>query len=100
MTPEYKDIEERHRHAMIKQSTTACAVSDLEKYHTALDKALLRYHGLKIGEINKIIRELWVRIPSNICSGPSFVRLLNLLLKDTYLQGTGYYQYSNRIWTR
>jgi DNA repair protein RAD50 len=66
MTPEYKDIEERHRHAMIKQSTTACAVSDLEKYHAALDKALLRYHGLKIGEINKIIRELWVRYLSGI----------------------------------
>jgi DNA repair protein RAD50 len=63
-TPEYKDIEERHRHAMIKQSTTACAVSDLEKYHAALDKALLRYHGLKIGEINKIIRELWVSLPT------------------------------------
>ena len=59
-TPEYKDIDERHRHAMIKQSTTVCAVSDLEKYHAALDKALLRYHGLKIRDINKIIRELWV----------------------------------------
>lgn len=39
--------------------TTNIAVSDLEKYHSALDKALLRYHGIKVQEINKIIRELW-----------------------------------------
>ena len=37
------------------------AVEDLEKYWTALDKALLRYHGQKIGDINRIIRELWQR---------------------------------------
>jgi len=58
-TPEYKDVDRRHRKAMIMHSTTQAAVGDLEKYHAALDKALLRYHGLKIGEINKIIRELW-----------------------------------------
>jgi len=45
---------------MIKYNTTQIAVSDLDKYHGALDKALLRYHGIKIAEINKIIRELWV----------------------------------------
>ena len=35
------------------------AVSDLDLYYNALDKALLRYHGIKIEEINKIIKELW-----------------------------------------
>jgi len=58
-TAEYKNIDDRHRRAMIKHDTTQIAVSDLDKYHKALDRALLRYHGLKIGEINKIIRELW-----------------------------------------
>lgn len=58
-TQEYKDIDERHRRKMIEFETTLIAVSDLEKYHTALDKALLRYHGMKIADINKIIRELW-----------------------------------------
>lgn len=59
-TPEYKDIDLRHRKAMVYFNTTQTAVTDLEKYHAALDKALLRYHGLKLAEINKIIRELWV----------------------------------------
>ena len=43
----------------MKLETTNMAVEDLEKYWTALDKALLRYHGQKIGDINRIIRELW-----------------------------------------
>jgi len=59
-TEEYKDIDERHRVRMIEHETTVIAVSDLEKYHRALDKALLRYHGMKITDINKIIRELWL----------------------------------------
>ena len=58
-SPEYNDIDERHRVVMIKAETTKIAVSDLDKYYHALDKALLRYHSIKIEEINRIIRELW-----------------------------------------
>ena len=56
---EYKGVEERHRMKMIDYETTNLVVQDLDKYYDALDKALLRFHGIKIGEINKIIRELW-----------------------------------------
>jgi DNA repair protein RAD50 len=35
-------------------------VNDLDKYANALDKALLKFHGIKIAEINKIIKELWI----------------------------------------
>lgn len=58
-TSEYKDIDERHRIKMIEHETSSMCVSDLDLYYTALDKALLRYHGIKIEEINKIIKELW-----------------------------------------
>ncbi len=44
---------------MIETETSNLAVSDLDLYYGALDKALLRYHGIKIQEINKIIKELW-----------------------------------------
>ena len=44
---------------MIEHETTGIVVADLDKYYDALDKALLRYHGIKINDINKIIRELW-----------------------------------------
>jgi DNA repair protein RAD50 len=57
--PEYKGVEERQRMKMIEHETTTIVVTDLDKYYDALDKALLRYHGMKISDINKIIRELW-----------------------------------------
>jgi len=59
VTQEYKDIDERYRVTMIQHETCSMAVSDLDLYYNALDKALLRYHGLKIQDINKIIKELW-----------------------------------------
>ena len=49
----------RHRLKMIEHFTTATVCDDLDRYYEALDKALLRYHGIKIADINKIIRELW-----------------------------------------
>lgn len=36
------------------------ANADLEKYYKALDRAIMRYHGLKMAEINKIIKEYWI----------------------------------------
>lgn len=59
-TKEYRDIEERHRVKLIEYETTKLTVSDLDKYHTALDKSLMDYHGHKVADINKIIRELWM----------------------------------------
>lgn len=56
---EYKGVDERQRMKMIEHETTNIVVTDLDKYYAALDKALLRYHGMKINDINKIIRELW-----------------------------------------
>lgn len=56
---EYKGVDERQRKKMIEHETTNIVVADLDKYYDALDKALLRYHGMKINDINKIIRELW-----------------------------------------
>ena len=44
---------------LLRFEITNIAVHDLEKYHAAVDKALLRYHSLKIEDINKIIKELW-----------------------------------------
>lgn len=56
---EYKNVEEDFRIASIKQDTTEMAVKDIDRYHSALDKALQRYHSIKIQQINTIIRDLW-----------------------------------------
>ncbi len=56
---EYKNVEEEFRIASIKQDTTEMAVKDIEKYRSALDQALQKYHSIKIMQINTIIRDLW-----------------------------------------
>ncbi|KNE73095.1 hypothetical protein AMAG_17250 [Allomyces macrogynus ATCC 38327] len=57
---EYKNANAEFQEMKYKVATTELAVSDLEKYAQALDKAIMQYHTVKMEEINKIIRELWV----------------------------------------
>eukprot|EP00899_Mesostigma_viride_P026980 jgi/Mesvir1/7467/Mv19232-RA.2 len=57
--PQFKNIDDRHKHQLIELKTTEMAIKDLDKYYNALDKALMAYHGNKMAEINKIIHELW-----------------------------------------
>lgn len=56
---QYKDIDKRYFDQLIQLKTTEMANKDLDRYSKALDKALLRFHTMKMEEINKIIRELW-----------------------------------------
>ncbi|XP_068694801.1 DNA repair protein RAD50.L-like isoform X2 [Montipora foliosa] len=56
----YKNAEKRHREQFIAIKTTEMANADLEKYYKALDRAIMRYHGLKMAEINKIIKGYWI----------------------------------------
>ncbi|KAL2344011.1 hypothetical protein Fmac_005296 [Flemingia macrophylla] len=35
------------------------AKKDLDTYYNAVDKALMRFHTMKMEQINKIIKELW-----------------------------------------
>lgn len=56
---DYKDAAFKYKEAHIKVETTKAAVEDLGRYGGALDKAIMRYHSLKMEEINRIIEELW-----------------------------------------
>ena len=56
---EYHKIDEKHRAKMIETETLKMVVDDLGKYYKALDTALMRYHSMKIKEINSRIKELW-----------------------------------------
>ena len=55
----YKGIEEDYRQLQIDIRLTELAVGDLDKYVKALDNAIIKYHSIKMEEINKIIAELW-----------------------------------------
>ncbi|TYI38387.1 hypothetical protein ES332_A02G023600v1 [Gossypium tomentosum] len=56
---QYKNIDKRYFDQLIQLKTTEMANKDLDRYYNALDKALMRFHSMKMEEINKIIRELW-----------------------------------------
>ena len=56
---DFKDAAAKYRRARIDVATTAAAVEDLERYAKALDQAIMRYHGLKMEEINRQLAELW-----------------------------------------
>lgn len=60
---EYKSLYETaatsYRSAHIRVETTKAAISDLTRYAHALDSAIIRYHALKMTDINRIIADLW-----------------------------------------
>ncbi|BFZ64098.1 DNA repair protein rad50 [Saitoella coloradoensis] len=56
---EYKDAHANYRKQHIKVKTMTAANEDLAKYGKALDTAIMKYHSLKMEEINRIIDELW-----------------------------------------
>ena len=58
---DFKDAAPKYRKAHIQVETTRAAVEDLRRYGDALDKAIMRYHTLKMEEINRIVEELWKR---------------------------------------
>ena len=65
------------------------AVRDIGKYHAALDKALQRFHSLKIAEINTIIRDLW----NLTYKGEDITSIALVSGKDTGSRSTRSYNY-------
>ena len=56
---EYKDAGQKFKEAQIMVQTTKACVDDLGRYAGALDKAIMKYHSLKMEEINRSIEDLW-----------------------------------------
>ena len=64
-TEEYKDVDEQLRVTTIKHKTTKMAADDIKKYYTAVERALLRYHTVKIAVS-----------PCNGCVGARCIKVL------------------------
>ncbi|OCF56822.1 DNA repair protein RAD50 [Kwoniella mangroviensis CBS 10435] len=56
---DYKDIDKQFKDQLIKTKVSEHANNDLEKYGKALDNAILKYHSIKMDEINDTIGHLW-----------------------------------------
>lgn len=59
LTSDYSDVEKQYNQQFVKVKTVQVALSDIDKYIKALDTAIMRFHSMKMDEINKIIGELW-----------------------------------------
>ncbi|XP_063303490.1 DNA repair protein RAD50 [Pelobates fuscus] len=57
--PQFRDAEEKYCATMIDMRTTELANKDLDIYYKTLDQAIMKFHSMKMEEINKIIRDLW-----------------------------------------
>ncbi|XP_065143320.1 DNA repair protein RAD50 [Paramisgurnus dabryanus] len=55
----YSRAEDSYRDKMIVMRTTELANKDLDIYYKALDQTIMKFHSMKMEEINKIIRDLW-----------------------------------------
>ncbi|EPS42520.1 hypothetical protein H072_3515 [Dactylellina haptotyla CBS 200.50] len=56
---DFKDAKKNFHEGQIRLQTTTVANDDLGKYQAALDKAVMKYHSLKMEEVNRIIDDLW-----------------------------------------
>ena len=55
----FDKVEANYRKKAIEVQVTEMSMKDLEIYHKALDRALVKYHAAKMAEINTTIKELW-----------------------------------------
>ena len=56
----FRNAEEQYRKSKITFEVLGIACGDLGKYYKALDRAIMKYHQIKMSEINKIIKDLWI----------------------------------------
>uniref|UniRef100_A0A3B4WUE8 RAD50 double strand break repair protein n=1 Tax=Seriola lalandi dorsalis TaxID=1841481 RepID=A0A3B4WUE8_SERLL len=56
---QYDKADERYKNKMIIMRTTELVIKDLDLYYKALDQTIMKFHSMKMDEINKIIRDLW-----------------------------------------
>ncbi|OEH78553.1 DNA repair protein [Cyclospora cayetanensis] len=60
----YKRIDARYLEALADCEAERLAVQDIDKYHKALDRALMSYHSAKMETINMALKELWQTVYS------------------------------------
>ncbi|CAN3354249.1 DNA repair protein Rad50p [Diutina catenulata] len=56
---DYADIGDRYHQEWVRLQTNMLVSNDIQVYTSSLDNAIMKYHSLKMEEINRILRELW-----------------------------------------
>lgn len=56
---DYRNAAQQYRETHVRVETTKAAIEDMAKCKIALDHAIMKYHSIKMEEINSIAAELW-----------------------------------------
>ena len=59
LSNEYQGTNEDYHKEWIKLQTNLLMSSDIQNYSKALDSAIMKYHSMKMDDINRILEELW-----------------------------------------
>ncbi|CUS24357.1 LAQU0S15e02674g1_1 [Lachancea quebecensis] len=61
LNTDYKDVDNIYQKEWVQLQTKTLVTDDIDVYSKALDSAIMKYHSLKMHDINRIIDELWKR---------------------------------------
>ncbi|KAM3161488.1 Zinc-hook domain-containing protein [Lachancea thermotolerans] len=61
LNTDYKDVDSIYQKEWVQLQTKTLVTDDIDVYSQALDSAIMKYHSLKMHDINRIIDELWKR---------------------------------------
>lgn len=60
LSNDYADVDGRYGQLFLDVKTKELAVSDLDKYSKVLQAAIMKYHSLKMEDLNTTIKDLWM----------------------------------------
>lgn len=88
---EFRDIDKVYHEEWVKLQTNVIISNDLQTYSKALDNAIMKYHSIKMEEINRIIDELW----KQTYKGPDVDTIA--IKSDVNVQAKGNRSYNYRV---
>lgn len=91
LATEYKNVDEMYHEEWIKLQTNLLVSNDIQNYSKALDNAIMKYHSIKMEDINRILTELW----SQTYQGTDISTIA--IKSDVNLQAKGNRSYNYRV---
>ena len=88
---EYKNVNELYHEEWIKLQTNLLVSNDIQNYSKALDNAIMKFHSIKMEDINRILGDLW----SQTYKGSDISTIA--IKSDVNLQAKGNRSYNYRV---
>lgn len=57
----YSSVDSDYAKLFVETKTLELAIADVKKFNATLSESVMRYHALKMDDLNKIIKDLWFK---------------------------------------